>query len=250
MKKFLFGCVIAAGGLTMPSAFAQDYCCPTQFDPCCCDNVTDFNGLYIGGNVGVINHLSHRNDLDGFLTDNSGWSTNDINVTAGVQIGYDWQCCYQLFGIVADWNWTNAEKKIRDDQNDPDDPGDNNYVNSKFEWFTTIRARAGLAVCDTLIYLTGGAVVGSFDTTWFDAPDKFHHCNTRWGWTGGFGAEFLAWCNFSVSAEFLFLHFNDHTRSFTSTAGNTFAFSHSDSAWVGRILVNYRFGDLCSCLGW
>jgi outer membrane immunogenic protein len=242
MKKFLFLCVLAMSGFAASQASAQDYypsqydaCCP-QFDSCC---GMDFGGVYIGGNVGAFSHTAHRNDLDGFLTDNSGWSTIDTNVTAGVQLGYDWKCGNKLFGIVADWNWVNTENDLRDDPNvDPD-----NRIHSEFEWFTTIRARAGITVCDALFYLTGGAAVTSIKTRWTDLPDDFHNRDTRWGWVGGVGTEFLVTCNFSVGAEFLFLQFNDHTETFVGAA-DTFSFGHSDSAWIGRVTLNYRFGDL------
>lgn len=240
MKKLFFGCALALYGFTMPLAFSQDYCCPPQDygyiqSDACCD---EFAGFYIGGNVGVISQTAHRNDLDGFLTDNSGWTTVDTNVTAGVQLGYDWQCCNKVFGFVVDWNWANTDRRHRDNPAVSD-----NFINTEFDWFTTIRARAGLAVCDALVYVTAGAVVGRFETTWHDDPDEFNFNDTRWGWTGGVGTELKFWCNWSLGAEVLFLHFNEDTRS--STVGATeFNFGHSDSAWVGRILLNYRFGDL------
>lgn len=243
MKKFLFGCAIAVGGFAVSTASADDYCCPMQYDPCC--DEPGFNGVFFGGNVGVISHMAHRNDLDGFLTDNSKWTTNDTDVTAGVQLGYDWQCCNAVIGIVGDWNWTNVEHKLREDPNNPDN---NAFIKSRFEWFSTFRARLGMGVCDTFFYLTAGAAAARFETTWKDAPLEFKHHDTRWGWTGGVGVEFLAWCNWSIGAEILFLHFHERSKSFTDeVGGSTYSFSHSDSAWVGRILLNYRLGDCC-CL--
>lgn len=240
MKKYLLGCAVAVAGLTMSQASAQD-CCPYQYNSCC--DEANFDGFYVGGNLGVFTHEAHRNDRDGFLTDNSGWTVKDTDVTVGVQVGYDWLCCNSVFGLIVDWNWTNNERKFRED---PNGTG-NHYFRNEFDWFTTIRGRAGLTVCDALVYVTAGAAVARFETTWNSSSNgHFCHRDTRWGWTGGVGAEFLAWCNFSVGAEVLFLHFDENKKSFTNSSGTRYTFGHSDNAWVGRIILNYRFGDLCS----
>jgi outer membrane immunogenic protein len=242
MKKFLLGCAIAMCGLPISNASAQDLCCPTQCDPCCYG--MDFNGLYFGGNLGAFSHTAHRNDEDGFLTDNSGWSTNRTSFEAGVQLGYDWQCCNTLFGIVGDWNWVRTRHHVKDDPNG----GGLGGHRSRAQWFSTIRVRAGLAVCDATVYVTGGAAVTRFRNRWDDGVlNTFNDHHTRWGWTGGAGTEFLLGCNWSLGLEVLFLHFDDHRRTFTRVDGVPFEFTHSDSSWVGRVLLNYRFGDLCSC---
>lgn len=240
MRKLIFGLGIAAAGFIMPTASADDYCCPLQYDPCC---GLEFNGLYVGGNIGVVSHTAHRHDFDGFLTDNSGWTVTDTDFTAGVQVGYDIQCCNKVFGIVADWNWTNNDRREHDN---PSAVGDDNFFHNEHNWFTTIRGRAGLAVCDALVYITAGAAVSRFETRWRDAPDEFRFRNTKWGWVGGFGTEFALWCNWSVGAEILYIHYDQHNE--TGTVGTTnFVFGHSDHVWVGRVLLNYRFGDLCGC---
>lgn len=244
MKKYIFGTALAISAFAMPLAVASGGgCYPVQCDPCCDD--AGFDGFYIGGNLGVFSHTAYRNDLDGFLTDNGGWGTIGTSFTAGVQLGYDWQWCSSLVGIVADWNWVDTDRRIRDNIN----ADDNNFVRNQTDWFTTIRARAGLTVNDALVYVTLGAAVTRFDTRWQDlddTPDAFRDHHTRWGWVGGAGAEFLVWCNWSLGLEVLFLQFSEHTRTFTTAGGTAFAFGHSDSAWVGRFLLNYRFGDLCS----
>jgi outer membrane immunogenic protein len=236
MKKILLGCAIAMCGLPLSQASAQDYCCQPQCNPCCYES--DFNGLYIGGNVGAFTHSAHRNDLDGFLESSSGWSTNQTSVTAGLQLGYDWQWCNKLVGLVGDWNWVNTKHTNRNNTN--------YFLKNNSDWFSTIRARAGLAVCDALVYITGGAAVTKFNNKWNNITDNFHFHDARWGWTAGAGTELKLGCNFSLGLEVLFLQFDDNRRTFTSD-GTRYAVSHSDSAWLGRVMLNYRFGDLCSC---
>ncbi|MFZ0564671.1 MAG: outer membrane beta-barrel protein [Chlamydiales bacterium] len=237
MKKMFIAFVLAGVFSGMVQAKAGNY-------NACCDT-GQFGGLYVGGNIGVDSYLSHRNDWDGFLTDNSGWSTNDTDVTLGFQVGYDWQCGYKLFGLVLDWNWVNNERRHRENPN----IDDNSFIHDDFDWFSTIRGRAGLTVCDALVYITIGAAVTRHETTWQsldNAGARFKAHNTQWGWTGGAGAEFLAWCNWSLGAEVLFLHFGERRNSFTDNDDIRYTFGHSNSAWVGRILLNYRFGDLLS----
>jgi outer membrane immunogenic protein len=246
MKRIIYGCALALSLLTMPQASAQDCCYgPSQnccygpqYDPCC--GYSDFNGFYVGGNLGVFTHTAYRQDQDAFLTDNSGWSTNDTSVIAGVQLGYDWQWCSKLFGLVVDWNWTNANVRLQEDPNDVDD----HFIESEHHWFTTIRGRAGVALSDALVYVTLGAAVARFENTWQDLPDNFSFDRTRWGWVGGAGAELLLGCSWSVGLEVLYLHFDHYERTFTSSTGADFTFGHSDSSWVGRVILNYRFGDL------
>ena len=230
MKNFLFACLAAAGTLTAPLAANYNYnCCPPQCDPCC--SSSDFNGLYIGGNLGVFSHVTHFNDLDGFFTDNSGWSTVDTSFTAGLQLGYDWQCNSKLAGLVVDWNWVDTNHKIRDNPNGTD--GDN-FHRHRSEWFTTIRARFGVTVCDTLFYVTGGAAVAHHDrrlqrTVADDGgtTGRFRDNRNRWGWTAGAGVEYMLGCNWSLGAEFLFLHFSHHNRTFTGANGSRYAFQFS-----------------------
>ncbi len=248
MKKFLFVCVAVVGGLTTPLAanYNNYNCCPPQCDPCC--SSSDFNGFYVGGNLGIFSHTAHRNDLDGFFTDNAGWSSIDTSFTAGVQLGYDWQCNSKLAGLVVDWNWVDTNQRIADA---PNVTTDNNFQRSRNNWFTTIRARFGVTVCDALVYVTGGAAVTRHDTRFHreggEETGRFRDQHTRWGWAGGAGVEYMLGCNWSLGAEFLFLQFSNHNRTFTADSGNRFAFGQSDSAYVGRILLNYRFGDLFNC---
>jgi opacity protein-like surface antigen len=255
MKKLIIVCATAVCGLTTPLA-ADFNCCAPQYDPCCCG--ADFNGFYVGGNLGVISHTVHRNDLNGFFSVGDVAPTNFSSVRnsfeAGVQVGYDWQCNSTLFGVVADWNWVNNRHRSEFS------PLGSTIITTidgshhhRHQWFTTIRGRFGVTVCDALVYVTGGAAVHRHRSNFTFVGDDlgtavdldFRHHRTRWGWAGGVGTEYMMGCNWSFGAELLFLSFGNHTRRFTVPAtGDVFRFGHSDTAWVLRFLVNYRLGDL------
>lgn len=234
MKTFLVQCALAACALSATVATAQDtstYAC----DPCC-----GFNGFYVGGNLGMLSHVANRNDIDGFLTDNSGWTTMDTSIAGGVQLGYDWQCCSSVFGLVMDWNASNVDSLLQDNPN----AGDNNQFHTDFDWFTSLRARAGLAVDNALIYVSAGPAVAKFESVWQDPPVVLPNSDTRWGWIGTVGTEVKCSHNISVGAELFYMHFDDETTTFYNVDGfgTDYAFTESDSAWGARFLVNYRFG--------
>jgi len=124
-------------------------------------------------------------------------------------------------------------------------------LNTRANWFTTIRGRLGLTVCDALMYVTGGAAVTRDRTNWDLAgvtpalSSRFSQ--TRWGWTAGAGTELMLGCNWSVGAEFLYLNFGQRTRTGLNTATTpaTYRFGHDSNLWLARFLVNYRIGNLC-----
>ena len=79
----------------------------------------------------------------------------DINVLGGVQAGYDWQYGRSfVFGVVGDWTWTNLKTNVSNMS------GSISYE-SKVNWLASFRGRAGLALDDTLVYVTGGLGVGN-----------------------------------------------------------------------------------------
>lgn len=216
--------------------YEEQPCCSSFWDPCCKES--PFDGFYIGGNIGVLTHIARRNDLDGFLTDNSGWVTSDTNVAGGGQIGYDWQCGSRVLGVVWDWNGANICRTLRDN---PNASGQDHSIESKLSWYTTIRGRAGMAVCNSLLYVTGGFAIARHKTEWHDnnEPGHFHFSDTRLGWTGGVGAEFSLCKCLTWGVEFLYLHFSDRVHS-EHASSTRYSFGHNDSAWNGRFMLNYR----------
>ncbi len=231
MLKSILKCTFAVLCFASSNAVAQDY---SSF--CCCED-NQFNGFYIGGNIGVTSHTAHRNDLDGFLTDNSGWSTIDTGFVGGIQGGYDWQCGSSVYGLLVDWDGTTIGRTLNDNPNDTV----GNFIKDNHSWLTTIRGRAGLAVSNSLIYVTGGAAVAKIKTTWNSGGVSFNHNDTRWGWVGGFGTEYALCNNWDIGAEVLYLNFANKNKTFTTST-----FGHSDSSASLRFFLNWRFSDLLS----
>ena len=88
-------------------------------------------------------------------------------------------------------------------------------------------------------------------------PDdqSYHATDNRWGWVGGVGLEYKLGCNWSLGAEFLSLNFKEHQtkvngllrRGDDTPLPLAFRFGSTDTVYVGRILLNYRLGDLLGC---
>jgi outer membrane immunogenic protein len=111
------------------------------------------------------------------------------------------------------------------------------------DWFGTLRTRAGLAANNTFVYITGGVAVADIETTFTDPPDTFNFGKTRWGVVGGAGAEVDLGNNWSVNGEVLYMQFAKHTATGVDGGATAFRFDMNDSAWVGRLGLNYRFSS-------
>ena|GEM_PF-2070098 len=263
MRRFIYGLVLAVSGFMMPQASGQGFgfgCCPPPCATSCCGS--GFNGFYVGGNIGAFHNLLSVNDYDAFFTHEApaGFSAGRTAFTAGVQLGFDWQRGNKLLGVVGDWNWTDLKRNFSFVTNDllfPLGPLENTNRN---RWFSTIRARVGIVFCcDALVYVTGGAAVIHHRSSWLrtlplvDIFDSQRAKDHQWGWTAGVGVEYKMGCNWSLGAEVLSLHFTERQRMITGTIPGTdtspntflpFRLGFTDSAYVARVLLNYRIGGL------
>jgi len=243
MKRYIAGMALAILGLLQTPVSAFDQCCyDSCYDPCCDYNPCcgpDFDGFYIGANLGALSYTAHRNDQNGFLTDHGSYTLRDTGFTGGLQLGWDRNCNNRVYGLVWDFNGTSADKKIYDNDN-------TNYVKAELDWWTSIRARSGLVVNDTLLYITGGVAWARVKTTWNDDPNHFSNSGTHVGLIGGFGAETVVCDNWSVGGEFLYTEFGDKSHHHTEAGGTRRSFNHADNSWLARITINYHFDDLCN----
>lgn len=227
----------------------------------------NFGGGYIGVQGGAVYYQSRYNDLDRY-----GLSVSTVDQIdqaklydsswhVGPQAGYNWQSGCALFGVMADWSWSNA--KARAYWTDFAGQQATGFANtdSKMEWFGTARARAGVVVNDLLFYVSGGAAFAKFDRNFFysgnaGAPtvtDRVLFDTTRVGFAVGLGTEWAWTNNLSVVSEVLYMGFSrdNQTRACPNALvcvnngvpiGTPYRYEFNDSAWVGRIGLNYRFG--------
>src|SRR5215470_1425757 len=223
----------------------------------------NFDGFYVGGNGGWGYHDNTWTSRDSWASQFSAINDGPQSQTGtggfgGAQVGYNFQRGCSLFGFETDWNWS----KITQTQTLTDSGVglglDTLTVSSEVKWFGTLRTRTGIVVDNVLLYVTGGLAYARFNNTAtltnfvgaVNTADTFQTDRTRWGWTGGVGAEWQYTSNWSIKTETLYMKFKDQDSQFTSplsvllVPGNNPVkrFGSQDSIWVSRIGVNYRFG--------
>lgn len=197
--------------------------------------------LYIGGHVGIASHDTNFNDVDGLLTDNGSYSSLKTGVTKGLQAGIDWQFNQMVLGVVGEFESVGIDSQMRDNPN----VAINNYVKRRFKSFYAGRIRAGLAVKDTIIYISAGPAVASFNTSWVDPTTVggvFKFSNDKTGWIGTIGTESKIFKNVNVGGEIYTLHMGNQDKTlFAQPAATNFRFVHNDSLWGARFLVNFDY---------
>jgi outer membrane immunogenic protein len=216
----------------------------------------NFGGWYVGGNLGwaYYDHkYSDRNGLrisvDPGLPDSVSSDKDGFN--GGLQGGYNWQSGCTIFGVEADWSWSDLTiSKLNSDGNGGSQ--DTLNVESKMRWFGTARVRSGVIVDNLLLYVTGGLAYANFDrsfTFFQDGPPAtgvFSSDKTKIGWTAGVGTEWAWTPNWSVKSEFLYMRFKEDGLTVAGNgtfgaAGQSYRLDSQDSMWVTRAGLNYRF---------
>ncbi len=185
-------------------------------------------------------------------------SMSGSGFTGGLQAGYNWQFNSVVIGVEADFGAFQAKASRTATGTYANIPNQFTISSSiAAQWLFTARGRLGW-VFDTnlLAYVTGGLAVthlnaaNSFSD---NAPGIFGGGHGSWsksenkaGWTVGGGAEYAVNHNWSVRAEYLYVHFDAITASglVTDSAGaygNAINTSTDLSAHIARVGVDYKF---------
>jgi len=228
--------------------------------------VFNWTGFYVGVHGGL---AAGKNDysVSGYQDHNVlGFSTfggsDDENANGGfggVQVGYNYQFGSSFVaGVEADI----AAASISSDSSSvfgieswggstrPLDLG----VDSKVDWFGTLRARLGFAVDNVLFYGTGGAAYGhvktSYNIDYNNGEDTLSGSNseTQWGWTVGAGFEYGITKNVTLKAEYLYVDLGSANLANDVTVHDTgFRYINLDNADVDtkfhtlKAGLNYKF---------
>lgn len=193
--------------------------------------VYNWTGCYIGGNVGG---LWVDTDWTTSTGADSGGHTAS-GVTAGGQIGCNYQTGPWVFGVEGMFNWADA------DGSHVSPAGLTQTTNTN--WLANVTARTGYAFDRSLIYVKGGgAWIDQSNTattvggTLFDTGD-----HTRSGWTVGAGYEYAFAPNWSAKIEYNYMDFGNKSPAFCPAAGACGTFNVDQTAQVALFGVNYRF---------
>ena len=196
--------------------------------------VHDWSGVYVGGQIGYgfgrtnavfsspntpTFQASQDYDIDGFL--------------GGVQVGYNYQINSMVLGVEADI--AGADIKGHSGEINVGVRGDT--YDTKVDWFGTLRASAGYAFDNSLIYGTGGLAYGSVENRYLDGPfNSFSEKGTKTGWTLGAGLEQAFTDHWSANVEYLYVDLRDQTIDY---GGSNTEFDNKFS--TVKIGMNYKF---------
>jgi outer membrane immunogenic protein len=201
----------------------------------------DWTGPYIGAHVGWgwvnIDGAYDTNDGTGdFVNDLSGnFDLDDDNILGGFQAGYNWQVNQWVFGIEGDISFTDWHSDL--------DNADDEKVSFDTDILVSLRARAGLAMDNLLLYATAGGAWTDTNFKASDGPgDNGDTDLNDLGFVVGGGAEYAFDEHWSVRAEGLYYLFDDKedTSHLTSDSDAQDFIKLKDIA-VARIGVNFRF---------
>ena len=208
-----------------------------------------WTGPYIAGIVGVgrMNETATAQSYNAVGPCghyNGSCSAGATGFVGGVEIGYDWQDRYIVYGVAADWTWTGLKKTQTQAS------GISIFSHqAKIDWLASFRGRMGLAVDNTLVYVTGGVALGGLKSNAsFSGADGLNNygalSTTKVGWVAGGGVEHKLNRNWSIKGEALYYDLGRATATGPSSPGNgngsySSAFQHE--VIVGRMGLAYRW---------
>ncbi len=146
-------------------------------------------------------------------------STDVDGVEGGIYGGYDRQVGPYVFGVEGDIVVSDASGSV---------PG----VTLDQAWSGSLRARAGIALDQFLLYGTGGVAAAGMEATGGGLSDRA----TLWGWTVGAGAERMLRDN--ITARFEYRYSDYEGEAFALGGGGTDVESDNHSVRAG---VGVRF---------
>jgi outer membrane immunogenic protein len=231
MNKFFLRLAIAVTVLLpMPSALAADLDVPSpDFRPA----DFDWSGPYIGVFGAAVAVDGSFDGVCSCLDTYEDVEHSGIGYAGGILGGWNYQMDSIVFGVEGDWAFggtvaTNDEPLINTDLS--------------FNNIATLRARAGFALDNTLLYVTGGLAAVDME---FGAVMSTTESDSKWayGWTAGGGLEHAFSQNFSGRIEYLYVGLDDVDFSMTDGAATTLDATQSfDDIHMVRVGLTYNFG--------
>jgi outer membrane immunogenic protein len=232
MKRLILTSVSAAA-LAVGAAHAADYAPP----PVAPDPFYNWNGPYIGGNFGysILDGTISASDFIGSATS----SMDDDDITFGGQVGWNFQQDMWLFGVEGDFNYLDLRDSISFTGKGT------TTARADYDWFATLRGRAGILVNPSLlIYGTGGVAFIESDLRVTSLGGAASDTDVLVGWTAGAGIEYAFTESLSAKVEYLYADFEDHSITGVGAFGG--AGSAEPELHIFRAGLNWHF---CTGLG-
>jgi outer membrane immunogenic protein len=181
----------------------------------------------------------------------------------GIHAGYNWQMAQWVFGVEADFDWTDRKIELcrepyRTLSACSDDGVGFLAFREKTEWLGSARGRLGYTWERVMIYGTGGAAWGKVNTS-INANCLVNGCglspvqlnttanfsDTKVGWVAGAGVEAMLNANWILRMEYLHYDLGQVTSTLNLIADPSFpqdiTWSHSFRYNTVRVGLSYKF---------
>jgi len=185
----------------------------------------DWTGGYIGVNAGGgWGKFKYTSNTGGGLDLTAG------GFLGGVQAGYNWQSGQMVYGVETDFQGSTIKASLSGLI------GPGTVIETKVDWFGTLRARLGYTPVDRfMVYGTGGLAYGH-DKTSIGGIGGGSFSKTKAGWTIGAGVEYAINTNWTIKSEYLY---TDLGKS-SFTVGRS-SLDVADPFHTVRVGLNYKF---------
>ncbi len=164
----------------------------------------NWSGFYGGALVGATEFKTDTLDPGEMYTDvdQDAPAYSEVEANGGLTAGYNWQLSKNfVVGIEADISSGAKSSETTDDAGDA-------KWESEWNWLATVRARAGLAVDRTLVYVTGGVAIADAEYNVVGEEGTDEHAPWDGKLTGlvaGAGVEHALTENMSFKTEYLYV---------------------------------------------
>jgi len=228
MRRGLLGGVAAVALLLASGtiASAADYTAP---------EAVDWSGPYIGVHAGY--GEAYTNGIIDRGSFNLEQSDLDLSgVLVGAQVGYNFQMDSIVSGVEADLSSLDFKDEIWDTPSS----GSSNTA-ADIDLLATVRGRLGVAMDDTLLYVTGGFALADAESSLLNSGESLDVSYNDVGGVVGGGVEYAATQSIRFRAEGLYYFFNDKesvSDAHSGEAGDTYELKDAFSVRLG---VNFYF---------
>jgi outer membrane immunogenic protein len=242
MRHTLFASItVAALAASMSCASAADLARPVYKAPPAIAPAVNWTGFYVGANGG---YGWSRGQIYDFTVDNP--TGPDIKGGfGGGQIGFNYQTGSFVLGVETDFEGSGITGSVLD-------VNFGDTMQSKVDYFGTVRGRVGFAFNAAMIYATGGFAYGHVSTG-VSGPilvgSSYSLDRVSTGYTVGAGVEYAFNPAWSAKAEYQYIDLG--TNDPVNAAGLAFSNLGPGVTNVNRtafntvrIGLNYRFGGL------
>jgi outer membrane immunogenic protein len=215
-----------------PAAFAADLYAPVVVPNTFTSSGFDWTGIYAGAVGGYVWGRSTALPVLGTDTTTVDPSGGQLGLTAGVNGQFD-QFVLGLEGEIL-WSGLSGSAQLAGG-------GVTDIATVKSDWQGAIKARAGVAFDQVLIYAHGGfAFTDYYAKADIAATFEGDYRTSRTGWTVGAGVEMAVTENVSVKAEYAYSDFGKWTGTVAGgLAAGDYEFTHHTHAIKAG--VNFHF---------